>query len=132
MVAAVRARSSNCSSVILLSLVGCTGHAPAMPNDKVPSRMRFTLIAAAAAAAALIPSPALAWGKTGHRVVAAIADTPPVEAGPLLAFLVGPDSRSEAAFDVHQAALRDHLLRTLCEAGPAGDAVPVGLLPALA
>jgi hypothetical protein len=26
-------------------------------------------------AAALIPSPALAWGKTGHRVVAAIADT---------------------------------------------------------
>jgi hypothetical protein len=28
-----------------------------------------------AAAAALIPSPALAWGKTGHRVVAAIADT---------------------------------------------------------
>jgi hypothetical protein len=37
--------------------------------------MRFTLIAAAAAAAALIPSSALAWGKTGHRVVAAIADT---------------------------------------------------------
>jgi len=29
----------------------------------------------AAAAAAFIPSPALAWGKTGHRVVAAIADT---------------------------------------------------------
>ena len=28
-----------------------------------------------AAAAALAPSPALAWGKTGHRVVAAIADT---------------------------------------------------------
>jgi hypothetical protein len=28
----------------------------------------------AAAAFALIPSPALAWGKTGHRVVAAIAD----------------------------------------------------------
>jgi hypothetical protein len=28
-----------------------------------------------AAAAALVPSPALAWGKTGHRVVAAIADT---------------------------------------------------------
>jgi hypothetical protein len=28
-----------------------------------------------AAAAALIPSPVLAWGKTGHRVVAAIADT---------------------------------------------------------
>jgi len=29
----------------------------------------------AAAAALLIPAPALAWGKTGHRVVAAIADT---------------------------------------------------------
>jgi hypothetical protein len=34
--------------------------------------MRFLAIAAAAA---LIPSPALAWGKTGHRVIAAIADT---------------------------------------------------------
>ncbi|MFL6762510.1 MAG: S1/P1 nuclease [Sphingomicrobium sp.] len=29
----------------------------------------------AAAAASLLPSPASAWGKTGHRVVAAIADT---------------------------------------------------------
>jgi hypothetical protein len=29
----------------------------------------------AAAAAALAPSPALAWGKTGHRVIATIADT---------------------------------------------------------
>jgi hypothetical protein len=28
-----------------------------------------------AAATALVPSPVLAWGKTGHRVVAAIADT---------------------------------------------------------
>ena len=28
-----------------------------------------------AAAAVLIPAPALAWGKTGHRVIAAIADT---------------------------------------------------------
>src|SRR3954454_20991407 len=28
----------------------------------------------AAVAASLVPSPALAWGKTGHRVVAAIAD----------------------------------------------------------
>lgn len=28
-----------------------------------------------AAAAALLPSPAFAWGKTGHRVIAAIADT---------------------------------------------------------
>jgi len=29
----------------------------------------------AAAAAVLVPAPSLAWGKTGHRVVAAIADT---------------------------------------------------------
>lgn len=29
----------------------------------------------AAAAAALLPTPAIAWGRTGHRVVAAIADT---------------------------------------------------------
>src|SRR3954447_18261776 len=28
-----------------------------------------------AAAVVLIPAPALAWGKTGHRVIAAIADT---------------------------------------------------------
>lgn len=34
-----------------------------------------SFIAAAAFAAALNPSPALAWGKTGHRTVAAIADT---------------------------------------------------------
>ena len=32
-------------------------------------------LAAAAGAVAFFPSPALAWGKTGHRVVAAIADT---------------------------------------------------------
>ena len=37
--------------------------------------MRFRFLAALAATAALFPSPALAWGKTGHRVVAAIADT---------------------------------------------------------
>src|SRR5215208_1930611 len=37
--------------------------------------MKARLFAAAAALAALIPSPAVAWGKTGHRVVAAIADT---------------------------------------------------------
>ncbi len=37
--------------------------------------MRIPAFAIAAAAAALIPTPALAWGKTGHRVVAAIADT---------------------------------------------------------
>jgi hypothetical protein len=36
--------------------------------------MRFPLFLAAAAAA-LVPAPAFAWGKTGHRVVAAIADT---------------------------------------------------------
>jgi hypothetical protein len=36
--------------------------------------MRFT-IHALTVATALVPSPALAWGKTGHRVVAAIADT---------------------------------------------------------
>jgi hypothetical protein len=37
--------------------------------------MTRKLLIAAAVAAVLIPSPALAWGKTGHRVVAAIADT---------------------------------------------------------
>ena len=37
--------------------------------------MRIQLVIALGAAAALIPSPAFAWGKTGHRVVAAIADT---------------------------------------------------------
>jgi len=35
-------------------------------------RSKFLLVAAAAM---LAPSPALAWGKTGHRVIAAIADT---------------------------------------------------------
>src|SRR5260221_7520105 len=60
---------------MLLSLTAATGHAPAMPNDKVPSRMRSSILAALAGTAALLPSPALAWGKTGHRVVAAIADT---------------------------------------------------------
>jgi hypothetical protein len=33
------------------------------------------IMAALALAAASVPAPALAWGKTGHRVVAAIADT---------------------------------------------------------
>lgn len=32
-------------------------------------------LAACAAAIAFVPAPAMAWGKTGHRVVAAIADT---------------------------------------------------------
>ena len=34
-----------------------------------------SFLAAAVTAATLLPSPAFAWGKTGHRVVAAIADT---------------------------------------------------------
>jgi hypothetical protein len=37
--------------------------------------MRIHVLAVAGAAVVLAPSPALAWGKTGHRVVAAIADT---------------------------------------------------------
>jgi hypothetical protein len=37
--------------------------------------MKALVSAFLATVAALIPSPALAWGKTGHRVVAAIADT---------------------------------------------------------
>lgn len=37
--------------------------------------MRNSVLAALLAAAAVFPSPAFAWGKTGHRVVAAIADT---------------------------------------------------------
>jgi hypothetical protein len=43
-----------------------------MPKTTMPIRVR---VAALAAVAVLFPSPALAWGKTGHRVVAAIADT---------------------------------------------------------
>lgn len=46
-----------------------------MPNRGIMKRMRNIVLALAAGAAALLPSPALAWGKTGHRVVAAIADT---------------------------------------------------------
>ena len=38
-------------------------------------KSRTILGAAVAAAACLLPSPALAWGKTGHRVTAAIAET---------------------------------------------------------
>lgn len=37
--------------------------------------MRLKILAALAATVALLPSPAFAWGKTGHRVVAAIAET---------------------------------------------------------
>src|SRR5437868_1260801 len=58
---------------MLLSLTAATGHAPAMPNHKVPSRMRIRVLVTLAAAAPLSPSPALAWGRTGHRVIAAIA-----------------------------------------------------------
>jgi hypothetical protein len=36
--------------------------------------LRTVLVGSAAALAALFPSPALAWGKTGHRVTASIAD----------------------------------------------------------
>jgi len=43
-----------------------------MPKTTMPIRVR---VAAVAALVLLLPSPALAWGKTGHRVVAAIADT---------------------------------------------------------
>jgi len=41
----------------------------------VPSMNLRFLIAAALAATALSPTPALAWGKTGHRTTAAVADT---------------------------------------------------------
>jgi hypothetical protein len=37
--------------------------------------MKSRLLIAVASAVSLIPTPVLAWGKTGHRVVAAIADT---------------------------------------------------------
>jgi hypothetical protein len=46
-----------------------------MANPKQLSRIRSYWPAAIVAAAVFVPSPALAWGKTGHRVVAAIADT---------------------------------------------------------
>lgn len=46
-----------------------------MPMRRVLIRMRFQALVALSTVAALVPSPALAWGKTGHRVVAAIAQT---------------------------------------------------------
>lgn len=46
-----------------------------MPKTRVVSRMGSRSFVVLAAAALLIPTPAFAWGKTGHRVVAAIADT---------------------------------------------------------
>src|SRR5262245_26088892 len=57
-----------------LSLSALTRHA----LDKAESGtapMTSKLLLAAAAAALFVPSPAQAGGKTGHRVVAAIADT---------------------------------------------------------
>src|SRR5689334_23053701 len=61
---------------MLLSLRRCTGHALVQPESVRACAMNSRLFfAAAATAAALVPAPAFAWGKTGHRVVAAIADT---------------------------------------------------------
>src|SRR6476646_3240040 len=59
---------------MLLSLGRSTRHALPNPNPRSTIMTPKPLIAAAIAAAALFPSPALAWGKTGHRFVAAIAD----------------------------------------------------------
>ena len=41
----------------------------------MPNHPRVKFLATLAAVAALVPSPVFAWGKTGHRVVAAIAET---------------------------------------------------------
>jgi hypothetical protein len=41
----------------------------------MPNHSHIKVLAALTAATAVVPAPALAWGKTGHRVVAAIADT---------------------------------------------------------
>jgi len=53
----------------------------------------------AAAAACLIPAPAFAWGKTGHRVVAAIADRQlsGLARAHIKELLGGPESLDEAA-----------------------------------
>jgi hypothetical protein len=53
----------------------------------------------AACAATLLPSPAFAWGKTGHRVVAAIADTQlsGLARAHIREILGGPESLDEAA-----------------------------------
>src|SRR5881398_1710612 len=58
-----------------LSLRAATAQTPVSPNLPSPAIMNPRLLLAFAAVAALVPSPVLAWGKTGHRVVAAIADT---------------------------------------------------------
>jgi hypothetical protein len=64
-----------------------------------PSRLRHVLAAAAAfASMAVAGSPALAWGKTGHRVVAAIADRGlSAEARAQVKLLLGTESLDEAA-----------------------------------
>src|SRR5690242_14836789 len=84
---------------MLLSLGPCTGHALVIRICLRACRMkaRLTLVAAAVALAAL-PSPAFAWGKTGHRVVAALAD--PQLSGLARAHvkeLLGVESLDEAA-----------------------------------
>ncbi|MBV9884395.1 MAG: S1/P1 nuclease [Sphingomonadaceae bacterium] len=61
------------------------------------ARLRLAF-AAAAAALALAPAPAFAWGKTGHRVVAAIADRGlSAEARAHVRLLLGTESLDEAA-----------------------------------
>src|SRR5205809_1412281 len=61
--------------------------------------MNVRYLAVLAAAVSLIPSPALAWGKTGHRVVAAIADTQlsGLARAHIRAILGGAESLDEAA-----------------------------------
>src|SRR3954466_7334128 len=58
-----------------LSLGAAMAQTPVSRILPSPANMNSRVLAAFAAAAALLPSPALAWGKTGHRVIAAIADT---------------------------------------------------------
>jgi hypothetical protein len=63
----------------------------------MPARLRLAL-AAAAAALAFAPAPAFAWGKTGHRVVAAIADRGlSAEARAHVQLLLGVETLDEAA-----------------------------------
>jgi len=64
-----------------------------------PSRLRLALAAAAAFVSLTVAgSPALAWGKTGHRVVAAIADRGlSAEARAHVKLLLGTESLDEAA-----------------------------------
>src|SRR3954466_16153736 len=58
-----------------LSLGAAMAQTPVSRILPSPANMNSRLLLAIAAVAALVPAPALAWGKTGHRVVAAIADT---------------------------------------------------------